>query len=285
MSKIFEALESIGVTSKDSREVLSERTRDRRGVTVWKDRLSGVIYIDDFYCGVGDYSSGGYRQGANKASYEREQDLARRTNQYSQFYAGKDICDVGCGAGDFLRKVRFSANSVAAVELQEMHKNALNEEGIDCKINVRDHALNFDTVFAFHSLEHFDDPLGMLENMCSKIKPGGRIVIEVPHANDFLISTLESKAFLGFTLWSPHLVLHTRESLKRMLLVCGFKNISIEGVQRYPLSNHMNWLANEKPGGHKGSLSLLDTLELREAYQNALRKIDATDTIVAIAEV
>jgi len=56
-------------------------------------------------------------------------------------------------------------------------------------------------------------------------------------------------------------------------------------VQRYPLSNHINWLSNGKPGGHKSSLSLIDTPALTSAYSDSLARIDATDTLVAIAKV
>ena len=47
------------------------------------------------------------------------------------------------------------------------------------------------------------------------------------------------------------MVLHTRETLRKTLEYVGLQDIQIEGVQRYPLSNHLNWLANGKPGGHK----------------------------------
>ena len=70
-----------------------------------------------------------------------------------------------------------------------------------------------------------------------------------------------------------------------MLEYVGLTEVLIEGVQRYPLSNHLNWLANGKAGGHKSPLSLLDSDVLFDAYQNALARIDATDTLVALAKV
>ena len=114
---------------------------------------------------------------------------------------------------------------------------------------------------------------------------GGRILIEVPHANDFLLSFVNCEDFKQFTLWSQHLVLHTRDSLRKTLKFVGLEKIQIEGVQRYPLSNHLNWLANGKAGGHKSPLSSLDSDVLFEAYSNSLARIDATDTLVAIARV
>ncbi len=38
------------------------------------------------------------------------------------------------------------------------------------------------------------------------------------------------------------------------------------------------------PGGHKALLSALDTSELHAAYENSMRKLDTTDTIIAIVE-
>ena len=108
--------------------------------------------------------------------------------------------------------------------------------------------------------------------------------MEVPHANDFLLkSFLSCDYYKFFSLWSQHLVLHTRNSLTTFLQAVGFDIELITGVQRYPLSNHLNWLANGKPGGHKGDLANLEDPILNKHYEAALNKIDATDTIVAIA--
>ena len=70
-----------------------------------------------------------------------------------------------------------------------------------------------------------------------------------------------------------------------MLCHVGFDAPIIHGVQRYPLSNHLYWLSNGKPGGHKSPLSVLDDIDLKIAYAHALSKIDATDTLIAICEV
>ena len=77
--------------------------------------------------------------------------------------------------------------------------------------------------------------------------------------------------------------MHTRVSLYRFLQCVGFEQINITGVQRYPLSNHLNWLVNGRPGGHKSPLSIIDSNILNEEYENSLARIDATDTLVALA--
>ena len=103
-----------------------------------------------------------------------------------------------------------------------------------------------------------------------------------PHANDFLLSELDCDAFKEFTLWSQHLILHTRNSLNAFFNNCDLHNISIKGFQRYPISNHLYWLRNKKPGGHKLALSVVDTDDLNRSYESALSLIDSNDTLIAI---
>ena len=113
---------------------------------------------------------------------------------------------------------------------------------------------------------------------------GGKVVIEVPHARDFLLSFLDSAPFRSFTLWSEHLLLHTRESLRRYLEESGFREITIRGFQRYPLANHLHWLAQERPGGHQ-QWSMLRNAELDTAYGKMLSDLDFTDTLIAEARI
>ncbi|MEP1930987.1 MAG: class I SAM-dependent methyltransferase [Hoeflea sp.] len=288
MTSIFETLFALGVASKEHQEIYADRTRDREGVKVFRDSQSGVIYIDGFYGGNDVYEDGGYREANLKVSgsrdFETTRDAARRSKTYQAFVSGKHIVDFGCGDGAFLQSVRYDTASCCGIELQRDYVAALNDDGIACHTElsaVADGSL--DTAVSFHVLEHLPDPLPILRDIHRVLKPGGTVVVEVPHANDFLLSQVHSDAFKSFTLWSQHLVLHTRDSLNRLLQAAGFEGVVIEGVQRYPLSNHMTWLASQKPGGHKSALSALDTPELTGAYEAALNRIDATDTLVAIA--
>jgi SAM-dependent methyltransferase len=133
-------------------------------------------------------------------------------------------------------------------------------------------------------LEHLTEPLEVLRAIKECMKPGGKIIIEVPHASDFLITTLNSEAFKAFTFWSEHLILHTRQSLDIFLKEAGFKNTVVFGYQRFPLANHLYWIACGKPGGHITWAHLV-TPEIDKAYFELLNKLDQTDTLIAMAEV
>jgi hypothetical protein len=131
--------------------------------------------------------------------------------------------------------------------------------------------------------EHLIDPLDVLQKAYGKLKVGGKLIIEVPHANDFLFSFLDLEEFKKFTFWSEHLVLHNRSSLTAFLNKANFQNPVISGFQRYNLANHLHWLKEKKPSGHI-LWSMLSTDQLDTAYSNMLQKLDRTDTLIAVAE-
>ena len=293
MTSIQDTLKTLGLASETTTTLFRKGTRDNPSVDVYRDRNSGVIYINNFYVGEEEYQSGAYRNDSSSPSektpqlwdYERTEDCTRRTDSLRQFYAGKRIADFGCGYGDFLCSTRSFTTDAVGIELQENCVSDLNQKGIRC-VKSLNHipALSIDTFFLFHSFEHLQEPLDTLTEISHKLSDSGKIVIEVPHANDFLISALGHHGFIDFTLWSQHLILHTRESLRLFLEYSGYKNISIKGIQRYPISNHIHWMTSNKPGGHRSNFSLLETPALNEAYSAALAAADATDTLLAIAD-
>jgi len=133
----------------------------------------------------------------------------------------------------------------------------------------------------FQVFEHLEGPLAMLNEAKRVLAQGGRIAIETPNARDWLLHNCE--AFREFTLTPKHLILHSRESLRRFLEHVGFRNIKIQGIQRYGLANHLCWLLNGKPGGHADWLEWIDD-DLDRHYAARLAALDATDTLWAVAE-
>ena len=117
----------------------------------------------------------------------------------------------------------------------------------------------------------------------SKLKDKGKIIIEVPHAEDFLLLQEELKEFKNFTFWSEHLILHTYKSLKSILMKAGFKSVNIQYYQRYNFSNHLGWFLKRKPGGHNFYKDIVG-YKLNLSYCENLKKLGQTDTLIAIAE-
>ena len=84
MNKIFDTLQSLGLTSLKTRELFSSHTRDNKSLKVWKDKVSGVIYIEDYVTSFEDFKSGEYRNGSNKGTYESKRDLNRRLRDHEE---------------------------------------------------------------------------------------------------------------------------------------------------------------------------------------------------------
>ena len=57
---VFNTLQRLNLTSIETRKLFNDRTRDIDDLKVWKDEVSGVIYIDDFYTSDETYIDGAY---------------------------------------------------------------------------------------------------------------------------------------------------------------------------------------------------------------------------------
>ena len=184
----------------------------------------------------------------------------------------------------FLRNVK-NYKSLSGVELRKECINYIknNIKKINISDNINSFDRKFDIITMFHVLEHIPYQIDTLKVLKSKLKNKGKIIIEVPHAEDFLILQEELKEFKNFTFWSEHLILHTYKSLKSILLKSGFKNINIQYYQRYNFSNHLGWFLKRKPGGHNFYKEIVSD-RLNSSYCENLKKLGQTDTLIATAE-
>lgn len=290
VNEIKEILIQLGISNSDTIVPFFPKVRDRDDVSVLKCLRSGVIFLsrtdhmdishynkkESF-----DYWGAQDRKEALKQSLEDDQ---RRCEQFKHVISNKKWLDIGTGAGGILDLLSSFSKITKAVEPQKQVRDFLIELGYDVYASIEDADQSFfDVVTLFHVFEHLKNPIEALKSIREKMVKGAKIIIEVPHANDFLISFLDNDEFKSFTFWSEHLILHTRESLCAFLKAAGFSNIIISNFQRYPLANHLYWLSKGKPGGHV-AWSHLRTSELDQSYANMLASIDKTDTLIAIAE-
>jgi 2-polyprenyl-3-methyl-5-hydroxy-6-metoxy-1,4-benzoquinol methylase len=202
-----------------------------------------------------------------------------RFKMYSEMIANKDILDFGCGTGGFLKFAKNIAKNVYGIEPERRLRTHFEKNNIKTYIDMNDFNETVDYIFMFHVLEHIKDPIAILNILKSKLKPGGKIIVEVPNADDALLTLYKSKAFSCFTYWSPHLYLYNSATLSMLAKKAGFSISCIKQRQRYPLSNHLYWLAKEKPGGHI-EWNFLNNQDLAKSYENALASIGKCDTIV-----
>lgn len=89
----------------------------------------------------------------------------------------------------------------------------------------------------------------------------------------------EEMLLSDFTYWSCHLFLYNEETLAKLVEKANYRINKIEQIQRYPLSNHLYWLAEGKAGGHK-IWDDIDSKEVSEAYVKRLTEMKRCDTII-----
>lgn len=287
---IQDLLCAVNICDPTSIELYFPRVRDREDVKVLKCKKSGVIFLSRCdHIHESDYKE---RQDLaywmdgdrNAALTSTAEDDRRRSEQFRSKIKGTVWLDFGTGLGGILDILKNDSSAVLAVEPQSGARKALENCGYEVYSDIAEvKRRDIDTVTLFHVLEHLTDPITELRQIRQIMKPGGSIIIEVPHARDALLNLYNNEAFKAFTFWSEHLILHTRDSLKVFLREAGFKNVAVTGFQRYPLPNHLYWLAQGKPGG-QNIWKQLRSRDLETVYADVLNKIDQTDTLIAQAE-
>lgn len=138
----------------------------------------------------------------------------------------------------------------------------------------------YDLITAFHVIEHISDPVSMIRNLSKLLTNGGELIIEVPSSSDVLLTLYENKQFSEFTYWSQHLFLFNAKTFETLIRKTDLQLNWVKHIQRYPLSNHLYWLAKGKPGGHK-IWNHLNSEALDKAYEASLASNGLTDTIIA----
>jgi len=211
-----------------------------------------------------------------------ERDDQRRYEMLRAQMANKKVLDFGCGAGGFLMKAQHCAEKVAGIE-PELRVQAHWQDKLTIYPGVEFSGGGYDLITAFHVVEHLPDPVAMLSTLAAKLAVNGRMVIEVPNSDDALLPLFDCAPFQSFTYWSQHLFLFNAETLRMLCKRTGLGITSIQQYQRYPLSNHLHWLSQGKPGGHQRWV-FLDSTELTAAYSGALAAIGKCDTLIAHLE-
>jgi len=164
---------------------------------------------------------------------------------------GPDVLEVGVGYGDFsswLSEESFRTVSIDGSQTNleraraksrsdriEFHHGLFEEFNTDTR---------FDDILITNSLEHVDDPIGVLEHMKQFLKPDGRIHITVPNADSMHRQLGVEMGMLKYE-WSlnehdhqvGHQRVYTREFLFEHVKRAGLEVLKYDGIIFKLLSN------------------------------------------------
>ena len=264
--------------------------RDSSELEVLECASCGLVFLSSF-----DHIRNGFYEDSQQYGKERPDiegclretawDDERRFRYLKLMLPKRRLLDFGCEVGGFLLKARELTETAHGVELETCLGSHYQRHGLTVfqKLSgipkdIRGGGYNIITMF--HVLEHIPDPKSILGKLSDMLADGGQIIVEVPNADDALLTLYQSEAFSHFTYWSCHLFLYTAKTLEMLFSKINLKVNYIKQVQRCPLSNHLYWLANGKPGGHQ-KWHFLDSAEMHSAYEERLAAIGKCDTIMA----
>lgn len=283
------------ICNNDEFSCIHKGTRDIPNINVMKCKNCGMVQLDSNYYNteemyaIGGMLKKGYSTVTDSISdiswdtwiRESESDNDRRYNALKDICVGKKVLEFGCGNGGFLRRIKNVAASVVGIELMDEARERIAEEGINVYKNLNQIVGKYDVVCMFMVIEHLNEPDLMLRNLYGVLKPNGILICETPNSNDALISKYGCAAFEDFTYWSEHVMLFDSGTMETLMLRNGFKTELNTQIQRYPLSNHLYWLAKAKPGGHVKWEEFNQEM-LNNSYANILREMGQCDTLFGI---
>ena len=262
------------------------RVRDTSDLEVLECDACGLVFLSHIHLRENFYEQSGMHghdpQPVDAWLRESERDDERRYRCLNAAMTNRDVLDFGCGVGGFLLKARQAARRVVGIELEERLQAHFSAKGLEVARRVGDLPSTecFDVITAFHVVEHLKCPAETLRLLAARLGEKGRIIIEVPSSADALLTLYESAPFSEFTYWSCHLYLFNSANLQLLAKKAGLKLDYVSHIQRYPLSNHLHWLARGEPGGHQ-VWGFLDSDELSRAYEAKLASLGRTDTLMA----
>lgn len=149
--------------------------------TSYRDHYGDIAYP---VAGGGYAKPGDVAFDAAMDSWHRVQ--AGNARRLGETQPGDKVLEIGCRHGRTLSLMRDEIGIEAyGIEPGLSEAEKANAAGIRCFAGtIEDYdpgELRFDQIQIFHVLEHLHDPLAALIKMRSWLKPGGRMVIEVPN--------------------------------------------------------------------------------------------------------
>ena len=162
-----------------------------------------------------DYESW-YHSTRHNNHFNDEYYNARAKIAVKKFFSDVDInskiLDFGCGLG---QNIYYLPNA-QGYDISKFGIEFCNKKGIKATNNldaVPDEA--FDIVFSAHVLEHHPHPKTMLEDIMSKMKPGGKLLLVIP----FERHGMGKKEFD----LNQHLYIWNFQAINNLLLTAGFE--------------------------------------------------------------
>lgn len=197
---------------------------------------SGYLIYKCINCGFGFTDS----LNAQKGDYHRDETyisedklfkniFLRRIKQVTKFIKSGKVLEIGCSTGIMLSIFKQKGFDVKGIEISRKSAEIAKNKDIDVvvgpfeKINFSE---KFDLVILNHTLEHLENPLGILEKIKKILKPKGYLMIDLPNFDSPVAKLLRSR--WPHLLPEEHLWHFTPKAFEILLKKTDFKILSIK---------------------------------------------------------
>lgn len=235
--------------------------------------------VDD----LSEFYSSEYRakSGAVMARFLRDMHEASRRMSELDINENTRLLEIGSGSGAFLVTARQVIPNAWGVEPdEESWRFIADMEAITVYKSVGELPEHdrFDLIVMFHVLEHLPDPVGFLNELREKLAKNGKIVVEVPNADDAM---LKNKAYRKkYFYQKAHLWYFNWHSLRKVFALAGM-DTEMYLIQRYNLRNTLRWTFKRRNNGD-GQPGDLKKNWISDMYAKRLMARAKSDTLWAI---
>ncbi len=189
--------------------------------------------------------------------------LARFAKAKAHIKAGMNAVDLGSGAGEFVYLLNARGVQARGIEPSQGYGGfAKSELGLSIQIAPIEQATikanSLDIISAHHVIEHMVDPLKSFRTLAKWLKPGGKILAEVPNINSKMHAPSRRFHFAHVYNFSPE-----------TFMALGQKaGLSVLDIQIEPKTEHI-FVVFQKNGENKVTFDLdQGRLQTRAILQN-----------------
>ncbi len=155
-------------------------------------------------------------------SSQNQERLLLLTQEETNRFKKKKVLEIGGGRNAFLFSLpscteKWVADFSVDEEVKREVRGFFEGDFLDLHVNEQ----NFDYIFMFHVLEHFNDPGSAVRKATNLLNDKGKIIVEVPNFS------YESKYRPDYTFFHMHISLFTQDSLISFM--------ARQGLSRYNL--------------------------------------------------
>lgn len=187
---------------------------------------------------------------------------------------GMNVLEIGCGEGSFLKLMAEEGVIATGLELNEDAVKKGKENGLNIISELIDsyskkYIANYDAVCFFQVLEHITDVKNFLNEALLSLKPGGLLIIGVPHNNPYIF---KHDKWHTLNLPPHHAGLWNRESFEKLE---HFFPVHLKEIKIEPLLEPKEWfiIQREHYLKKKPFLGFLLSLIPRPIYKATIKLV------------